>query len=294
MFSNHIVPYAAVVTAARYPAEPICPRARNPIRVTVTTFGGTTASVKWDDREATLNLPTMPASQMLSRAEANQIVGLIAHECCHVMHTSWPDWLAAVKDGTAIRELTNGIEDVRIEAREIARKSLPGLKDALADTMTMMHGKSLAACETRGTPIGAAASDASYVIAMLGRLANGYNVPCAKNLGAGIAPAWLPAIDHALQRIPGLANTAAAHALAVEVLAMLKAAAPQPLQPQPSDQGDQGDQGSQDGSESDQEGSESSQDGESDQEGSQGSQDGESDQEGSRGLPGWRKRSGGL
>jgi hypothetical protein len=194
------------------------------------------------------------------------------------MHTSWPDWLAAVKDGTAIKELTNGIEDVRIEAREIARKALPGLKDALSDTMTMMHGKSLAACEARGTPIGAAASDASYVIAMLGRLANGYNVPCAKNLGAGIAPQWRPAIDYALQRIPGLANTAAAHALAVEVLAMLKAAAPQPLQPQPSDQG--GSESGQDG-ESDQGGSESGQDGESDQGGSESGQDSDSDQGGS-------------
>jgi hypothetical protein len=222
----------------------------------------------------------MPASQMLSRAEANQIVGLIAHECCHVMHTSWPDWLAAVQDGTAIKELTTGIEDVRIDAREIARKALPGLKDALSDTMTMMHGKSLAACEARGTPIGTVASDASYVIAMLGRLANDYNVPCAKNLGTGIAPAWRPAIDHALQRIPGLANTAAAHALAIEVLAMLKAAAPQPVQPQPSDQDDS--QGSQDG-DSDQDGSQGSQDGDSNQDGSQGSQDGDSDQDGSQG-----------
>jgi hypothetical protein len=274
MFNSTIVPYSAVVAAARDTAERICARGSRRVRISVTTLGGTTASVRWDTSEATLNLPTMPASQMLSRAEANQIVGLIAHECCHVMHTSWPEWLAAIQLGAAIKELTNGIEDVRIEALEIARKSLPGLKDALSDTMTMMHGKSLAACAERGTPIGAAASDASYVIAILGRLKNGYNVPCAKGLRDGIDPKWLPAIDHALARLPMLASTASSRILAQEVLAMLQAATPAPApqpQPQPQD--------SQDG-ESDPTGSQDGQDGESDPTGSQDGQDGDGDGDG--------------
>jgi hypothetical protein len=295
MFNSQSVPYCQVVAAARDTAERICARGSRKVLISVTTLGGSTASVTWDEAQATLNLPTMPASTMLSRAEANQIVGLIAHECCHVMHTNWHDWLLAVREGTAVKELTNGIEDVRIELREIKRKQLPGLLDALSDTMIMMHGKSAANAAASGDKIGSAACHASYVIAILGRLANGYDVPNAKNIAADIDPRWRPAIDYALQRLPGLSDTAGARVLAIKVRDMLKLAAdtapapqPQPPRPQPQQppqdgqEGDDASQGSQEGQEGD-DASQGSQEGQEDDDASQGSQEGQEDDDASQG-----------
>jgi hypothetical protein len=98
-------------------------------RLNVTTFGGKTASVDWspDQSAITLNMPSLPPDSWLTRAEADRLVAFIAHECCHVLHTDRSAWELACRAGPRVRDWTNALEDVRIEATEINRRSLPGV-----------------------------------------------------------------------------------------------------------------------------------------------------------------------
>lgn len=111
--------YHEVITAAGTTATKIIGlRTGRRKEIIVTTSGKATASVVWNDTDpsVTLNLPTLPPDAILTRAEADRIVGFIAHECCHVIHSDWSSWCKAVGDGDQVKHLTNALEDVRIEA----------------------------------------------------------------------------------------------------------------------------------------------------------------------------------
>src|SRR3954466_641006 len=97
-------------------------------RLIVTTYGGKTASVDWspDQSTITLNMPSLPPDSWLTRAEADRLVAFIAHECCHVLHTDRSAWERACQAGPRVREWTNALEDVRIEATEICAGHFPG------------------------------------------------------------------------------------------------------------------------------------------------------------------------
>jgi hypothetical protein len=83
--------YLEVTTAAQETTtKMLSQRGHTGYAVKITTAGGRTASVMWDHaaRAVTLNLPSLPSDTMLSRVEADRITGFVAHEVCHVLHTS--------------------------------------------------------------------------------------------------------------------------------------------------------------------------------------------------------------
>jgi 3-mercaptopyruvate sulfurtransferase SseA len=139
--------YHEVVSAAGETATKIlAQRTKVRRRVVVTCDGGKTASVVWSDLkpDVTLNLPTLPPDSVMTRAEADRMVGYIAHECCHVIHTDWSAWTRACREGDAVRELTNCLEDVRIERAEIRAKAFPALRTLLSSLVTQTHADALA------------------------------------------------------------------------------------------------------------------------------------------------------
>jgi hypothetical protein len=226
----------------------------------------------------------------LTRAEADEIVGYIAHECCHVLHTDKRAWQRAVKSGQLVQHLTNAIEDVRIEAKEIAAGYLPNLRNVLSATLNAKHWDSVQGRNAKNQPaVGAHPADVPYAICVLGRLANGYTVPAATRFQSNIRPDLRPIVQHALDRLPGLASADGSLALAREIarkLERLARKANKPAAQPPANKPDSRPQGGQGGSQEaqdDQGGSQGSQEAQDDQGGSQGSQEAQDDQGGSQG-----------
>jgi hypothetical protein len=232
---THTVEYCEVVRAAHDTASKLLNRGQPTERYSleIATRGGQTASVRWEGMRVYMNLPSFKPDTRMTRIEADRIVGYIAHECCHVLHSSWKVWQRATKLGPAIARLTNGIEDVRIEAAEIATGYLPNLRNVLSETLNAKHFEAIQGRKAAGKPpCGAIAADMSYVLCVLGRLANGYSVPSAANLRRDVPARFQPIVAYALKRIPQLKDTASALKLAQEVARRL-AALPRPQQPQP-------------------------------------------------------------
>ena len=150
------VEYLDVVRAAHDTAEKLLNRDPNARQwhVYVDTQGGQTACVDWQERAAsvTMSLPSFAPDTRMTRAEADEIVGFIAHETCHVRHTDMRAWKRAVKAGDLIRNLTNAIEDVRIEAREIAGGHMPNLRNVLSATLNAKHWDSVQGRKAKGMP----------------------------------------------------------------------------------------------------------------------------------------------
>ena len=183
--------YREVVAAAGDTATAIIKHRMGAHRpIVITTAGGSTASVVWADHrsEITLNLPTLPPDAWMTRSEADRVVGYIAHECCHVMHTQWAAWQRAVHDGPDISGLVNCLEDVRIEKTEIDAGHYPALRGLLGSLMTQKHAEGLAKAKAKGITIGACREHMPYAIAVLGRLANGYTIPTAHALARDLSP----------------------------------------------------------------------------------------------------------
>jgi hypothetical protein len=125
--------YLEVTTAAQETTtKMLSQRGHTGYAVKITTAGGRTASVMWDhvSRAVTLNLPSLPSDTMLSRVEADRITGFVAHEVCHVLHTSRAVWAEAVASGADVQRWTNCLEDLRIEAAEIAAGHYAALRHA--------------------------------------------------------------------------------------------------------------------------------------------------------------------
>lgn len=172
---------AAEETARKIIAQRTMPGMRQPYTLNVTGKGGSTASVNVTGSTVTLNMPTMPAQALLARHEADRLVGFIAHECLHVLHTQWDAWQAAVRCGPRVRNWANALEDVRIEAREIKAGQFPALRGLLAALMDHQHYKALT--RAKGVRvIGSELIDAPYCAAIMGRVRNKYVIPTARNL----------------------------------------------------------------------------------------------------------------
>jgi hypothetical protein len=169
--------------------------------VRVTTFGGRTASVDWSPYGVTLNMPSLPPDSVLTRAEADRLVAFIGHECCHVLHSDRGAWVQAVAAGIRVRDWTNALEDVRIEAKEIGIGKFPALRGLLESMTGRLHYESVVEADKAGRIIGAAVSDAPYAACVLGRMANGYDIPSASTLGAGLSAEVRSLVDKALAGI---------------------------------------------------------------------------------------------
>jgi hypothetical protein len=225
---------------------------RSGIHVIVTTQGGGTASVKYDapSRRATLNLPSLPASAQVSRAHADRITGYVIHEACHVLHTDWAAWTRAVKAGARIRYWTNGLEDMRIEAHEIAHGSYPAMRDLLGRVSDRMFRDALAGRAKAGqfAPGTMGTVDAPYVLSVIARLRNGYAIPSARDLERNLSPQTRKLVAYALRWLPKCRDTDACLRLARRLVALeaqMKQAdqpAPPPIdEPQPQADDDQAD-----------------------------------------------------
>lgn len=259
-----------------------------PSCISVTTEGGNTASVSWGYGTAIVNLPTLPVDALLTRTEADQIVGYIAHECCHVLHTARHVWDAAVAAGARVQYWVNALEDVRIERVEIASGRFPNLRNLLAAVTDRHHFEALDEAKRRGHVIGAAVADAPYCALVLGRVAGGYAVPTAHALAAGMGAECSALVSYALRELDDCDDTQDVLVLARELVTM-EAALPVPPPPPVDDQDDQGDQG-QDGDQGDQgdqgddqQGQDSPKGDQGDQDSPQGGQQGQQDPDGPKG-----------
>jgi hypothetical protein len=253
----------------------------------VTTEGGRTASVNWSDIDpaVVLNMPTLPPDAMLNRAEADRLVAFIAHECCHVIHTSRKAWTRAVKLGDLVRHWTNALEDVRIEHAEIKAKVFPALHTVLSVMANHLHAKALVNAAEHKTTIGSKVAHANYVACILGRVANGYAVPSAAGLRGAMSPAVAKLVDHALRGVKRCRSTDQVVTLAIELARMernaTQAAQPQPTpptppkQPQPKQPQQEQPQDSQDGQDEGQDGQDSQESQDEGQDGQDEGQDGQ-------------------
>lgn len=223
-------------------------------RLTMTAKGDSTASVEVSGNDVVLNMPTMPADALLARHEADRLVGFVAHECLHVLHTDWNAWRAAVRCGPRVRLWANALEDVRIEAREIRAGHFPALRGLLGALMDHMHYKALTGASS-GRVIGAEIADAPYVSAVMGRLGNKYDVPSARNLRRDMSPAVRALVEHATREVKTCRDTWGVLRLAQSLVAMEQATATPPAPDQtPPDQSGQGDDSQDDDSQDEQSG----------------------------------------
>lgn len=230
-----MVAYTEVVKAARETIATILTIGATPRPFTLTTRGGRTASVYWSKHttEVTINLPSYAHDQELTRSEADRIVGLVAHECAHVIYTN----AAALPSmaGNTLHSMVNWIEDVRIERALLKSGKFPGLIDVLATMETQDYWHAVKARAAAGQPeVGAVRTDFGAVLALVGRTNNGYAIPGAKQALAAL-PAWArPVMDYAVKALPKLTSTGTAVALATDILERLRALeTPMPTPSQP-------------------------------------------------------------
>jgi Mg-chelatase subunit ChlD len=218
--------YLAVTTAAEDTLRKILAQRAGvtPARVNVTTHGGRTASVHWDKQRGlvTLNLPSLDASAQLTRAHADRIVGYVAHEACHVLHTDWTAWGRAVNKGARVRTWTNALEDLRIEAVELAAGRYGAMRDLLGRVSEAMLVRALADRQAAGQPRPGAQGmiDAPYVASVLGRLATGYVIPSATGLDKSLSPETRKLVRYALKYAPRCDSTQACLRLATRIVAL--------------------------------------------------------------------------
>src|SRR5262249_19779322 len=149
-------------------------------QVEVTARGGPTASVEWKHPNVKLHMPSLPPDAMLTRGEADRMAGYVIHECCHVLHSNMDVWHDAIPDGARVQAWTNALEDVRIEAKEIGLGHFPAMRGLLSTLTNHLHYE--AATTHKGPAIGSRVTDAPYVACILGRKANGYDLPAAAGL----------------------------------------------------------------------------------------------------------------
>ena len=100
--------------------------------VRVSTLGGRTASVDWSPYSVTLNMPSLPPDAVLTRGEAGQAGSIYRSRMLPMScHSDRGVWAQAVAAGTRVRDWTNALEDVRIEAKEIGIGKFPALRGLL-------------------------------------------------------------------------------------------------------------------------------------------------------------------
>jgi hypothetical protein len=230
--------YLDVTNAAQETATKILAQRRlgRAYHVTIGTGGGATAAVSWDHARmtVTMQLPSLPATAWLSRAEADRVAGFIVHECCHVLHTSRTTWELAVRDGERVALWTNCLEDVRIERLEIDRGAYPAMRGLLGRVADSLYAKARAS----GLPIGGDVSQAAHIVTILGRIENGYAIPSAAGLERAMSKPVARLVRRALAGLSACQNTSDVLALARK-LAKAEATAKQQQQEE-QQQGDEG------------------------------------------------------
>jgi Mg-chelatase subunit ChlD len=273
--------YIEVTTAAAETVAKILARRRDRFgikyEVKIGTRGGLSASVRrTGPGAAVIELPSLPSSAWLTRAEADRIVGYVAHECGHLIHTDMNAWVNVVKTGSErLARWVNCLEDVRMEQAEIKAGVFPAVRGLFERVTDYMHHRDM---RTAPREIGSTVADLPYVTVVLGRIANGYVIPSAHGLRAAVPAVALPILERALSGVRACDHTQACVVLAHELMAM-EAALPQASQaPAAPPKQPQDDQDDQDGDDQDAPGG-----GDGDQDGDD--QDGD-DQGGDQGAPG--------
>jgi hypothetical protein len=219
-----------------------------------------------------VNLPALPASGTMSRAQANEYLGYILHEVCgHWLHTNPNAWATACSVYASstfrnehvgispeyARNVLNALEDVRIERALIASGMVRGAAQCLRATL----GAILA--EARGDFDASDIADFPFALAYAMREHAGASdllddMPSALRCIYDAAAASMDA----LRDCPAQDGTQLTHVVTVAVLdALVPILDAQPDQPpvhvnpqpsddgdQPSDDGDSGDQPSDDDS----------------------------------------------
>jgi hypothetical protein len=213
-----------------------------PVRITVGAKGGATASVQVHGSTVIMNLPSLPASTVLSRSEADRMLGFIAHECLHVLHTDWQWWHHCVQAGARTRHWANCLEDVRIEAKELRAGHFPALRGILSATTDHVHYQGLTRAAKDGRTIGARIADAPYCVAILGRMANRYTVPAARGLRGALHPDVARLVDQALTEVKSCRSTYDVYNLAMRMVDLerqiIAANTPPPPPPAPPEDQD--------------------------------------------------------
>jgi hypothetical protein len=210
--------YLNVVNAARETTTKIVARRSVTVSVTVNAEGGNTASVFRQGGLVTLRLPSLPADAILSRSEADQFVAYIGHEMCHVLHTDWtvnPSQLPP-----RVMVWANALEDVRIEAKELAEGPFKGLRGLIESLTLSRYAEALAMMQRAGKVLGEDINNAPYIVTLLGRLANGYSLAPITPLAGKLSPSVKRLTDYALAKLPGCQNTRDCVALAHELVKM--------------------------------------------------------------------------
>lgn len=226
----------------------------------VTTNGGRTAAAMRQGSRVTLDLPSLDPDTVLTRAEADRMVAYLVHEVCHMLHTDFAVWAIAVGEGHRIRHWTNALEDIRIEAHEMRVGPYKAMKSLLSGLVTHLYAEAHGTLAAQGKTLGQGMLNAPYVVTILGRLANGYDVPIAKPLSDSLAPNVRKVVEHALASVKFCRSTMDCLELARTLVALekeLKAQEPvqqpqAPKPPQPKPQDGKGEEGQGDDMESDQ------------------------------------------
>jgi hypothetical protein len=136
---------------------------------------------------------------------------------------------------------TNGLEDMRIEAHEIAHGSYPAMRDLLGRVSDRMFRDALAGRAKAGQPAPGTMGtvDAPYVLSVIARLRNGYAIPSARDLERNLSPQTRKLVAYALRWLPKCRDTDACLRLARRLVALeaqMKQAdqpAPPPIDDQP-------------------------------------------------------------
>src|SRR5215469_1757321 len=253
--------YTDVIAAARETVEKMLVQrtGKRAWVANVTTYGGKTASANRAGQTVTLNLPSLPPDTMLSRAEADRMIAYIAHEVCHMLHTDFAWWNSVVAEGSRIKSWTNALEDVRIEAKELKEGPYKALRGLLSPLVEHLYAEARTALAKTGG-LGKSELNAPYITTVLGRAANGYELPTTYTLKGELSPNVQTVVQGALDGVKTCRSTYDCHMLARELVALEQALkASQEKDADDQDQGDQdagdqdaGDQGGKDQDASDQ------------------------------------------
>ena len=143
-----------------------------PVRVVADAVSGT-ASVSWDMWEAVVHLPVRPAATRMTDAEFQDYAAYGWHEIGHPTFTDKAAWEAACLAG--LGRLTNAVEDVRMELETINSGVAVNAKAVLSRLVS----RKIAEARASGDWNPNARKSIGWTLCVLGRIANGYDIPAA-------------------------------------------------------------------------------------------------------------------
>jgi Cobalamin biosynthesis protein CobT VWA domain len=180
-----------------------------------------------DTLQAAIIYPAMPIDASIKRGEADRLTGYSLHEIGHILYTDIDMLKGAAACGTLTKELSNGIEDVRIENALVRTKGVGGARSCLSTLATSGLQKSF---ENGYDPN--KVTNLPVTLAYLGREYTGFNVEGTDAIWEKLTPANRKWIESLLPRVAAVQSTYNAVELAKQVLREIP---PPPQQPQESD-----------------------------------------------------------